>query len=313
MTADAIASRASGTRRKKRRPLLAFVLSLACPGLGQLYATRVTRGTRMLAVTAAVIALASVLAAIPPVGAIPVVLMCGLAAASVLYRIGAAIDAWWQARRAGVAALTQVNRLWVYLATGLLLGAAPAFTLPPLSQWKSYSIPAASMIPTIMVGDYLVAWRDYFADHAPQPGDLVVFKLPRDNTTDYVKRIVGLPGQRVQMRGGRLFIDDVAVARGRIRGTDPAHSPYAPPGEYLETLPNGISYRIFEDTDTGPADETPAVTVPPGHVFVLGDNRDNSLDSRMPLVGLVPLANLRDRPGVIFWARDRGRLFQVLR
>jgi signal peptidase I len=239
--------------------------------------------------------------------------VCGWAGAFVLYQIFAAIDAWRQARRAGIVALTRVNRPWVYLATGLLLSVAPSFVLPLVNQWKTYNIPSASMIPTLMIGDYLAAWRDYFAHHAPQPGDLVVFKLPRDNTTDYVKRIVALPGQRVQMRGGRLLIDDVAVTRGRIRGTDPAHNPYAPPGEYLETLPNGVSYRIFEDTDSGPADETPAVTVPPGHVFVLGDNRDNSLDSRMPQVGFVPLANLRDRPSVIFWARDLGRLFDVVR
>ncbi|MBV8167110.1 MAG: signal peptidase I [Alphaproteobacteria bacterium] len=314
MSADALTTDASATRRKKRRPMVAALLSLLCPGLGQLYGAQVSRGTRMLVVTALLgIGLLAMLL-VPPTSAVPVALGFASVVVMIGYEIWAAIDAYRVARRAGVAPLSRANRAWVYAVILVAWWVAPGL-LEPLTRWKSYNIPAGSMTPTIMVGDYLVAWRGYFASHPPQLGDLVVFKLPRDNATDYVKRIVGLPGQRVQMRDGRLYIDDQMVARERLRTleTDPAHDLRGAAIEYLETLPNGAGHRIFKVSDTGPLDETPVVTVPAGHVFVLGDNRDNSLDSRSPGVGLVPLANLRDRPGVIFWARDLGRLFQTVR
>lgn len=316
MSADpaaALSADAPRARRKKRRPVIAFLLSLLTPGLGQLYATRVRRGIVMIAITLALMAaLHAILIVLHPSWPL-LVTAVGVLVAQITFQIGSAIDALAAARRAGTPPLTRLNRVWIYIAIVLAMGLAQE-AAPPLWAWKPYQIPAASMQPTLQVGDYVMTWHGYFADHPPQPGDLVVFKLPRDNTTDYVKRIVGLPGQRIQMRSGRLYIDDAIVARERLYylPAEPALDRRTPVIEYVETLPNGVSYRIYEVGDAGPLDDTPVFAVPPGHVFVLGDNRDNSIDSRTAdgslAVGFVPFANLRDRPRVIFWSRDRSRL-----
>jgi signal peptidase I len=304
-------------KTKKRRPLIASLLSLICPGLGQLYATQPGRGTRLLGGAAVLGALLLATLTAPP-SPMLVIAAAGLLAGLIVYQFGVAVDAYRVARRAGAVALTRVNRVWIYLVILVAWCLVPELARP-LVRWSTYKIPAASMIPTLMVGDYLVARRGAFADRPPQAGDLVVFKLPRDNTTDFVKRIVGLPGQRIQMRDGRLHIDDVVVPRERVRelAADPARDLRSPVVEYLETLPNGARYRIFEISDTGPYDDTPVLTVPADHVFVLGDNRDNSLDSRALTgsiaVGFVPFANLRDQPSVIFWSRDLDRLGLTLR
>ncbi len=141
----------------------------------------------------------------------------------------------------------------------------------------------------------------------PQPGDVVVFRKPTDDRFDYIKRIVGLPGDRVQLIGGVLHIDGEPVVRAKVRElSDEGGGAPVPVVEYRETLPNGRSYLIWERGDSGTMDDTAKYRVPEGHVFVFGDNRDNSMDSRVLLdVGYVPLENLIGRLELIFWnSRD---------
>jgi len=144
----------------------------------------------------------------------------------------------------------------------------------------------------------------------PKRGDIAVFKLPKDNSTDYIKRVIGLPGDKIQVVEGILQINGKAVQRERIADyeTSDAFGRTIAVPQYQETLPNGVSHRIIErDGDRGYWDNTYVYTVPAGHFFMMGDNRDNSTDSRdESSVGFVPFENLVGRAEIIFFSIDEN-------
>jgi signal peptidase I len=139
---------------------------------------------------------------------------------------------------------------------------------------------------------------------------VIVFRLPKDNSTDYVKRVVGLPGDRIQMKEGELHINGTPVKRERVADfeeSDPCGGGPPKVKRWRETLPEGASYETLDCVDRGFYDNTNVFTVPAGHLFVLGDNRDNSTDSRvLTSVGYIPLENVIGRVGMIFFSRDAG-------
>jgi len=174
--------------------------------------------------------------------------------------------------------------------------------------FEPFNIPSGSMIPTLLVGDYLfVAKYSYgystyslpFAPplfsgrifgSLPKRGDVVVFKYPRDTSVDYIKRIVGLPGDRVQAEGDYLADDNGIKMMRKL---------------YQETLPNGVKHEILKERDDGWVNNTQEYVVPADHVFAMGDNRDNSADSRfMDGVGFVPVENLVGRAEILFFSID---------
>lgn len=193
--------------------------------------------------------------------------------------------------------------------------------------FQPFNIPSGSLIPTLLIGDYLfVSKYTYgYSKHSipfspplfngrvwaaePKRGDIAVFKLPSDNSTDYIKRVIGLPGDRIQMIGGVLNINGVPVKRERIAdyiSTDAWRRP-TPIIRYKETLPNGVTHEIIErEGDRGTFDDTPVFQVPPNHFFMMGDNRDNSLDSRDRSVGYVPFENFVGRAEIIFFSIEEG-------
>ncbi|MBL8573972.1 MAG: signal peptidase I [Hyphomicrobiaceae bacterium] len=189
--------------------------------------------------------------------------------------------------------------------------------------FQPFSIPSGSMKSTLLVGDYLFVSKyaygfskysipfspDLFEGRImgalPKRGDVVVFKLPTDNQTDYIKRVMALPGDRIQIVGGEVILNGRKFERKRLpdfvevdsRGNAPALQ------AYLETNLDGKSYTTLNKYDNGPVDDTPVFVVPEGHVFCMGDNRDDSTDSRfMGQVGFIPVENLVGRAEVLFYS-----------
>jgi signal peptidase I len=189
--------------------------------------------------------------------------------------------------------------------------------------FQPFSVPAWSMAPTLLPGDDILAekypygYSRYSLPFSPplfsgrilgsQParGDVIVFSSRDSN---YVKRVVGLPGDRIQMKQGELFINDRSVKRERlpdISGLDACGNESKSARRWRETLEGGVSYETIDCIDMGSYDNTNTYTVPAGHLFVLGDNRDNSTDSRvLSAMGYVPVENVIGRTGMIYFSRQ---------
>ncbi|MDP4822878.1 MAG: signal peptidase I [Aestuariivirgaceae bacterium] len=207
--------------------------------------------------------------------------------------------------------------------------------------FQPFNIPSGSMYPTLKIGDYLFVSKLSYGygkysfnftipgiglkfgpmpfdgrvvmAETPERGDVVVFKLPSDKETDYIKRVIGLPGERIQVRDGVLFINGQAVKREPVAPfVDPQGEGHGlPVPQIRETLPNGVSYETLDAQPRSAGDNTEEFLVPAGHYFMMGDNRDNSLDSRFQ-VGFVPYENLVGRAEVIFFSFDvNTRLWEI--
>jgi signal peptidase I len=206
--------------------------------------------------------------------------------------------------------------------------------------FQPFNIPSESMVPTLRVGDYLFVnklsygyskysfnftvglFGNNLFKFGPVPiegrifggkaerGDVVVFKLPKDNETDYIKRVIGLPGDRIQMIDGVLHINGAAVKRREIeKFVNPEAGNTRQARQYIETLPNGVSYRTL-DIYQSRADNTNVYIVPDSHYFMMGDNRDNSTDSRfLQDVGYVPEENLVGKATILFFSHGPDGAF----
>lgn len=201
--------------------------------------------------------------------------------------------------------------------------------------YEPFNIPSGSMLPTLLVGDYLFVSKPAYgysrhsfpfgladfegrmSPEEPKRGDVVVFKLTTNTSVDYIKRVIGLPGETVQVIRGRLYINGQRVEReavGLVQSDDNADYASRRLMEYIETLPGGVLHRIYEEGDNEDLDNTELFTVPDGHYFVMGDNRDNSQDSRVQeLVGFVPYENLVGRADILFFSvHESAQLFNPL-
>ncbi|WP_028969225.1 signal peptidase I [Sphingomonas sp. URHD0057] len=222
----------------------------------------------------------------------------------------------------------------------LLAWALRSFIVAP------FSIPSGSMLPTLYIGDYLAVakWPYGYSRYSfpfgfpsydgrvfsnlPARGDVVVFRHPSEDA-DLIKRVIGLPGDTIEVRGGDLILNGKPIPRQAMRPyampisanspckvVPPATpvvsvvrgQPYCTYAAHRETLPGGVGFTVFDQVDDGPADDFGPVKVPADHIFLMGDNRDDSLDSRFGAaeggIGMVPMENLIGRAVFTFWSTD---------
>jgi signal peptidase I len=229
---------------------------------------------------------------------------------------------------------------WIETAKTIVYALLIAFVIRTF-LFQPFNIPSGSMENTLLVGDYLFVAKFSYGysrysfpfgippfpgrvfGSSPHRGDVIVFKMPNPQSEDYmkdfIKRVIGLPGDRVQMIDGQLHLNGHAIPKVRVADfvTTDAPCPMAtdagPDGNYhvpryRETLPGGKSYYVLDCMPEGPSDNTQAYVVPAGHYFMMGDNRDNSADSRAD-VGYVPAQNLEGRAVVLFFSIDESAVW----
>lgn len=201
--------------------------------------------------------------------------------------------------------------------------------------YEPFHIPSGSMLSTLYEGDYIFVSKFSYGysrfsfpfspnlfegrilETMPKRGDVVVFRPPKDQRTDFIKRIIGLPGETIQMKQGRLYINGKIVEqtrKGEARVPDD-NGGWRQAPRFDEMLPEGRIHTILDDARDGPADNTPLYTIPPGHYFMMGDNRDHSQDSRFEdPVGFVPFENIVGRADIIAFSLKGlgGRWFKAI-
>jgi signal peptidase I len=224
---------------------------------------------------------------------------------------------------------TKPNALWEnikVIAQALILAMVIRTVL-----FQPFTIPSGSMMPTLLVGDYIFVnkfaygYSKYslpfspnlfsgriFASE-PKRGDIVVFRFPPNPEVDYIKRLVGLPGDHIQVREGVLYVNGTAVPKvpDGTFNSDYAQDPGQDVPVFRETLDNGVTYDTLDQSPVSRGDNTREFIVPEGHYFMMGDNRDNSLDSRFD-VGFVPAENLVGRASVIFFSLGNDTSFREI-
>jgi signal peptidase I len=216
-------------------------------------------------------------------------------------------------------------------AFGQIVGMIAVVLLAKTVAAEAYYVPSGSMQPTLLIGDELVVSKFTYGysryslpiafgpsrperlfGRMPERGDVVVFRLPSDPSQTYVKRVIGLPGDRVQMRDGRLWINEtmLPLRRDGVGAVEMEDGGSEVAARDIETLPGGREHPIFKFDGIGALDNTEVFEVTADHLFVMGDNRDDSADSRLSPraggVGLVPLENLIGRVDVVLGSWDLG-------
>ncbi len=196
---------------------------------------------------------------------------------------------------------------------------------------EPFYVPSGSMEPTLLIGDELLATKYPYGystaslpaildlpssprifSALPKRGDVVVFRWPGDRSQVWVKRVIGLSGDRIAMHGGQVVIngEPAPLKRDGLGEMETESGAQTPTQRLIETLPGGRKHAIFKMVGREPLDNMPEMTVPPGHIFVMGDNRDNSADSRVPVsaggVGMLPVADLVGRVDTVVGSWDLG-------
>ena len=195
---------------------------------------------------------------------------------------------------------------------------------------EPFNIPSGSMKPNLLVGDFIFVskWSYGYSKHSlpfsiplipskifenmPKRGDIVVFKTPQDNRTDYIKRVIGLPGDKIIIKEGTIIINDKMILRKKMKDfiDNDNNVNFKRVRKYKEYFYN-LEIEILDMFDQGISDDTELFIVPDEHFFVMGDNRDNSQDSRFSSVGFIPIENLVGKAQFIFFSLENSRFLQI--
>lgn len=264
-----------------RKPWLAGLFTFLAIGLGHLYAGKPKRGIILFLTQGVLLALFLPLIIITPSLVILIVsLSCGFA-----YFIYCLLDAIKNAKENKFDyQLKKYNRWYVYLACWV----AASFIIQPIVEisikknlLQAYKIPSGAMIPTLLIGDHILVDKFIYKNNEPQRGDIIIFPYPVDPTKDFVKRLVGLEGDIIEIRNKQLYINNEIYVENYIINKDP------------NTIPVSQHPRDF----FGP------ITIPQKSLFVMGDNRDNSYDSRF--WGLVDKSTVKGKVKSLYWSWDK--------
>ena len=195
---------------------------------------------------------------------------------------------------------------------------------------EPFNIPSGSMKPNLLVGDFIFVskWSYGYSKHSlpfsiplipkkifskiPNRGDIVVFKTPEDNRTDYIKRVIGLPGDKIRIVNGEIILNDSIILRKKMNDflDNDKKSSMKRVRKYKE-YHEDLNFEILDIMDNGISDNTELFIVPEGYFFVMGDNRDNSQDSRFKTVGFIPFDNLIGKARFIFFSLENSRFLEI--
>jgi signal peptidase I len=298
--------------RHKRRPLVAVVLSLIMAGLGQIYCGRIIRGLVFALLCTVPFAVIAGLFIHEAAVKLSLMLITGFVSVVSLVAI---IDSWYLAKHTKPDyELKDYNRWFVYLLLWLIsMGGSATYGLYFRDNYmEAFRVPTTSSYPTILPGDRFLANKLAYRSKDPQRGDLVVFVSPQNRRTNYIKRVVALAGDTVEIKDNDLYINGQKLEHTKINGSilnkiKVEVRDKILEGDVYEETNNGAKYRIFLKSKDEPNSPNFAkVTVPDYHCFVLGDNRDMSEDSRH--FGPLPLATIKGRADYLYWpAKDWSR------
>ncbi|NIO21624.1 MAG: signal peptidase I, partial [Candidatus Aenigmarchaeota archaeon] len=270
-------------RQKKRRPILAVLASFGSPGLGQLYNGQLVKAILVYFIFLSFYPLLSL-----KIFGLTLFGLLIIGCIALIIFIAVLVDAFINARKLRLFELRKYNRWYVYVAIILI----HVFGVMPLvgnvifpRPFKAYKIPSGAMLPAIQPGDHIIVDLTFYKETNPQRGDIVVFVYPEDPEKDSIKRIIGLPGETLEIREKKVFINGQALID--------------PWGVHMDMNVISRSRDNF-----GP------VTIPKGQYFVMGDNRDNSQDSRF--LGFIEGPTIKGKALYIYWAKDKGRIGQEL-
>lgn len=289
---------ANATQRHRRHPALALLLSLAATGLGQIYCGHLTKGLILYFVSFAfapvIVATAQSAASTAMVAVVVVALLLVLGVF-----VYAAVDAFRLARKTTDFQPKEYNRWPVYLLLILVSITYPTNLAANIrtNLWQAFKIPSTSMAPGILPGDRIFLNKAAYHFTSPQRGDVVIFTYPDDRRLFYLKRIVALPGDTIEIRDNLVLVNDHPLRQQAMERTPGVNFEVEDHARAVEEQNGDAHYPVL--IDTGHSENLPRTTVPHGHCFVMGDNRGQSKDSRH--FGPVPLADVKGRLNYIYW------------